>query len=374
MIILHFGPPVNQFTRICGISLHIFEKIMAQLLDKIAYFVIMEIISHGGLFMGIARQLSRIKFLPFAATRLYCCEFLNKVIYHNKNEKRITKNWFAYQKYRTAVMKKLRRKFTKPASISAKKILQESENLTHCNNRDVWIYWAQGFENAPDLIKLCAQSTAHFLGGGSGYNIHFLSDDNLDDYVTFPNFILEKYHKGSITKTLFSDLLRLELLIKYGGLWLDATVLCSGAPIPAYMFHEDLFLFQTTPFENRIVPTRIESFFISAKSNHPMLILCRELLYSYLKKNEYIADYFIIYEIFELVIEAMPKEWEKVIYYPRTDIFTLADEVYKPYNEKLIKILLERFPFHKLSYKEPRAKNSGLDFLITHPEFVTKSH
>ena len=32
---------------------------------------------------------------------------------------------------------------------------------------------------------------------------------------------------GQITKTHLSDLLRLELLIRYGGTWIDATVFCT---------------------------------------------------------------------------------------------------------------------------------------------------
>jgi hypothetical protein len=38
---------------------------------------------------------------------------------------------------------------------------------------------------------------------------------------------LEKYQKKIIDNTHFSDLLRLELLIKYGGTWIDASVLVT---------------------------------------------------------------------------------------------------------------------------------------------------
>lgn len=47
--------------------------------------------------------------------------------------------------------------------------------------------------------------------------------------------------KGIITNTHFSDLLRIELLINHGGLWLDATTYLTGT-LPNYISEND-FLF-----------------------------------------------------------------------------------------------------------------------------------
>ena len=53
--------------------------------------------------------------------------------------------------------------------------------------------------------------------------IVLITQDNLFNYVQFPDYILKKWEAGVITNTHFSDLLRLELLIKYGGTWSDET-------------------------------------------------------------------------------------------------------------------------------------------------------
>lgn len=42
--------------------------------------------------------------------------------------------------------------------------------------------------------------------------------------MEFPKYIEEKWKRGVITHTHMTDLLRLELLIRYGGTWIDATV------------------------------------------------------------------------------------------------------------------------------------------------------
>ena len=46
--------------------------------------------------------------------------------------------------------------------------------------------------------------------------------------MELPGYIVEKWGKGQIPAALFSDLLRLQLLIKYGGMWIDSTVFCSS--------------------------------------------------------------------------------------------------------------------------------------------------
>lgn len=323
--------------------------------------------------MGFKRQWNRIKYLPGASFHLYGSQMINGILYKKNHRKRLVKNWLAYQKYRTAVLGKLRHDYHLEIATLREEIVEKNRLLPHCKSKKIWVYWAQGFDHAPNLVKFCVQSVIDKMGS-IGYEVVLLSDNNILDYVSFPNYILERYRAGSITPAFFSDLLRLNLLIQHGGVWLDATVLCSDTHIPSYMLESDLFLFCTTPSENRIIPTQIESFFICASSNNEMLIMCRELLYLYLKQHNDIADYFLIYEMFQLTIESFPEEWAKVIYYPRADIFTLADEVYKPYNPNLISILLNRFPFHKLSYKEHYEEGSAIDYLMKHSKLYSSSN
>ena len=92
--------------------------------------------------------------------------------------------------------------------------------LPHESSNKVWICWFQGMENAPELVQKCYQSVNEHL---IDREIHLITAENLSQYVRFPDYILEKWKKGIITNTHMTDLLRLELLIQYGGMWLDAT-------------------------------------------------------------------------------------------------------------------------------------------------------
>lgn len=83
----------------------------------------------------------------------------------------------------------------------------------------------QGMENAPALVQKCYESLKINL---KDREIILITAQNRKEYAILPDYIEEKYRKGIITHTHFSDLLRVELLCKYGGTWIDSTVYCSG--------------------------------------------------------------------------------------------------------------------------------------------------
>ena len=101
-----------------------------------------------------------------------------------------------------------------------------------------------------------------------------------------------------------TDLLRLELLITYGGLWLDATVLCTGTA-PEYFFDSDLFFFQTLKPGRDGHASYISSWLMEAKTNNKILMATRELCYEYWKTNNTMWDYFLLHDFMSIVLENM---------------------------------------------------------------------
>ena len=109
---------------------------------------------------------------------------------------------------------------------------------THCTNnaneiphqvrnkelRPIWFCWLQGVAAAPPLVKACYNSLKQL----AGYSLVVIDNTNWREYVELPGYIVEKWEKGRIPAAMFSDLLRVELQIKYGGTWIDSTVLCTG--------------------------------------------------------------------------------------------------------------------------------------------------
>ena len=98
----------------------------------------------------------------------------------------------------------LEKKYQK--DVRVKKKLKSEENI---QKEYVWFCWLQGIENAPKLVQDCYASIKYWLKDNE---IIVITESNYKEYVEFPDYIIEKWKKGIITNTHFSDLLRIELI------------------------------------------------------------------------------------------------------------------------------------------------------------------
>lgn len=87
--------------------------------------------------------------------------------------------------------------------------------------RDIYILWLQGFDEAPEVVRLCVRS---WKIHNPTWTIHLIDETNLGQYVNLNEF--SEFTEDRISKTALSDLIRLSILEKHGGLWVDATVFC----------------------------------------------------------------------------------------------------------------------------------------------------
>jgi len=254
----------------------------------------------------------------------------------------------ALELVRLIVKNRLVRKLRKKYRHFISNFKENFQPLPRDNSKKIWVCWFQGIENAPHLVQQCYRTLNEQL---PDREIVLLTEENFRNYVTLPSFIEEKAKQGIIPKAHFSDLIRLELLIRHGGTWIDSTVLCSGGNIPSYMLDSQLFLFQNLKPGTDGQSTRISNWFITACTNHPLLMLTRDLLYEYWKKHNKLVDYFIFHDLFELAIEAYPEEWNAVIPFPNSIPHILLLRLFTPYDHDLWSALKDMTPFHKLSYK-----------------------
>ena len=85
-----------------------------------------------------------------------------------------------------------------------------------------WIYWHQGWNNAPYIAKKCLQSwKAH----NKDWDIRPLDSSSLSKYVMLDGYIpdIESKH---MSLTAFSNIVRITLLKEIGGVWVDSTCFC----------------------------------------------------------------------------------------------------------------------------------------------------
>lgn len=104
--------------------------------------------------------------------------------------------------------------------------------------RIIWQYWGQGFEEVPELVRVCLASVDRWRGSCT---LIRLDESNIKDYILIPKDIRKALDK--LSRAAWSDVLRMCLLTLYGGCWLDATVFLTS-PLPERYWNMPLFMFQ----------------------------------------------------------------------------------------------------------------------------------
>ena len=89
----------------------------------------------------------------------------------------------------------------------------------------IWMYWNKGFVNLP---KECLPSYNSYKKFNPEWEIKFLDDNILHKYIDDIDInTINKMKSNNVRVSHISDLLRLCLLKKNGGIWADITTLCT---------------------------------------------------------------------------------------------------------------------------------------------------
>ena len=89
-----------------------------------------------------------------------------------------------------------------------------AENCPRVEEFRIWYCWFQGEEDLPPLVQCCYNSLKKNSGA---YEICFVDEKNFSEYVELAPHILQKFADGEISRTHLSDILRVNLLERYGG-------------------------------------------------------------------------------------------------------------------------------------------------------------
>lgn len=213
----------------------------------------------------------------------------------------------------------------------------------------IWQYWGQGLENAPDLVRACMASVDKFRGDIERV---ILTEKNIKDYVEIPEYIYDLKSKGIISAAHFSDILRTFLLYKYGGCWIDATVLMT-APIPDEIKNADFFVLRNKKEEDADCLNNT-NYFISSNGRSVILAKMKRFLETYWKEYGFVLNYFFYAHamtLFSDSCEENKKEWAEMPYVPYLTVQQMERELLNKYSKNEFEKLVSNSPIHKLSYK-----------------------
>ena len=238
--------------------------------------------------------------------------------------------------------------------------------------RTIWQFWWQGADNAPPLVKRCLESVRRHA---RGWRIVVLDEQNISQYADIPSCIVEKHRRGIISHTHFSDCLRVALLRKYGGVWIDATALLTD-DIPDDILTSKMFVFKTSlwasagdiPDPESFLTTiqtaasgRIgggesaaSSWFLSSYRDSALMTVVAYALEWYWQSAEKLGDYFLFHFLLSYAVSvnkfcrdeflAMPL---RINVKPHMLLFKLLE----PFDVLQWRVVRENSFIHKLSYK-----------------------
>ena len=231
-------------------------------------------------------------------------------------------------------------------------------------NYQIYFCWLQGEENLPPIIRCCYNSLKQNAGR---YKIVFIDEKNFSRYVDIAPHIMDKFRAGKITRTHFSDILRVNLLERHGGLWLDATILVTE-PLENYrdFWQMDYFTQKYYHDKNPLNPF-VKSFgcyisyarwagFIQGTGvkYNPFFTFEKEFFNAYWRD----FDKPIVYEFMDFITEfaydnisAVHKAMDAVPI-NNTEVWTLLNHLNDSYAEYPFDKILKGNFLHKLTYKK----------------------
>ena len=212
----------------------------------------------------------------------------------------------------------------------------------------IFTLWFQGLENAPKVVKACIKSIREMYGD----RLVILDEKSMPDYISLPSYIMDKWHNKKIIPANFSDIVRIELLYKYGGFWFDATDFLLS-PIPEVVENADFFMYVVSP--TLYTHMFVQTCFMRAKKGDPLLKMWRSLVFEYWNRENRAADYFLVHMLFKALVTYNPEAkrlYEEMPKLYQDNLHKLWYEYgHEPYDPTLVEKLKEISFFQKCSYR-----------------------
>lgn len=156
----------------------------------------------------------------------------------------------------------------------------------------IFTYWDSGFSNISWPLKNIVASQSKL--NHDNFKVINLSHETIGQYIDIPQYI-EKIRFTYPAN--YSDYIRLALLEKYGGVWLDASIYINKSDaISKIDITNDDYLYAyyfSGSYRN------ISNFFMYVKSpNNYIIGMMKSLFSEYYKSHDFPIDYFVFHKIF----------------------------------------------------------------------------
>ena len=285
--------------------------------------------------------------------------FLEVFIFDKKIRRILKGNWA-----KLYLKKYVNNKYKNCATLQSTQIGDEATTI-------IWQYWESKNETIPPLVKACLNSVDKYKGHCRRI---LLTPKNLKEYIELPDIIYKMKESGKMCTAHFVDIVRTALLVKYGGVWIDSTILLTNT-IPDYITNSELFFYRTDEKQD-LDGLCGTNYLISANSpNNRILKEVLNAMYLYWHENRFLINYFSHMHIITLVCKKHPDLLNQIPFYSFYPVQQLQWELLSKFDEARWKQLKSNTSVHKLTHKtKVITKNKNFDISGTFYEHIIEEY
>lgn len=209
-----------------------------------------------------------------------------------------------------------------------KKLIISEKNIS--DDSPIWMMWYQGINNAPPIVLSCIQS---IIENKANHSLILLDKFNLKNYIELPSYITEKFKKKIFSITHYSDIIRMAILSKYGGYWIDSTYFITS---PIERINNSFYTLKLSYcFKHPFIKCIWSGNFFAVPKNSFIATYSYYSFLYYWKKYNSLLDYFLIDYIISIAYYNVPEFKNKIKKLPfvNCNIFYLAQRLNSSYNE-----------------------------------------
>ena len=224
-------------------------------------------------------------------------------------------------------------------NIEAIRAKAQSLTIDQEQTNKAFIYWDTGFNKAPQLVKNCLQQARKIYGED------LVELDRKSLSAALPAEPQLK-RVAKLWPANYSDAIRVGLLARHGGVWLDATIFTTENSIGRHL-DSDLFVFNYNG-------PRIASWFMSAKPGSYQARLLYAAMLDYWSRNRKLKNYFLFHDFFEVLYhldERFKLEFDAATKLHARPSLVLHNLLWKPFDDVEVRKALQARPIQKLTYK-----------------------
>lgn len=240
-----------------------------------------------------------------------------------------------------------------------------NKNKNRKDEKIIWQYWHQGTKEAPKIIKKCLLSVKEQM---KGYKQIVLDYNSIKNYVELPDRYYRLLEDKKMKIAHFSDVLRVYLLEKYGGTWIDSTIYLTDK-IPDEIMNSNFCILQKDILSD-LSGNNNSCFFIHNKEYSAHIAMMKNILDKYWAENDFVINYFMFEHISTMLSQIkgeLKDEWDNMPRYSAEITGELQKHLFDEFKIDEFEKIKKLTPIHKLTYKKPKKtaqKNTYYDYIL----------